>query len=67
MVTSNEFKKECCLLRSCLGARRMVLLMTEQVFLPIQRLGGCIRQIHKAQERRPRRPRGGEISKLKFS
>ena len=34
MVTSYEFKKQCCLLRSCLGARRMVLLMTEQVFLP---------------------------------
>ena len=49
MVTSYEFKKESCLLKSCLGARRMVLLMTEEVFLPIQRLGGCIRQIHKAQ------------------
>ena len=45
MVTPYEFKKECCLLRSCLGARRM----TEQVFLPRQRFGGCVRQINNAQ------------------
>ena len=45
-----KIKKECYLLRSCLGdAKRMFLFMVEQVFLLMRKFGGCIMQIHNAQ------------------
>ena len=59
-VTPHKLKKECYLLRSCLvDARRMLLLMVEQVFLPIEEVWSI--QIHNAQEEGERRPKGREI------
>ena len=49
IVDPCKIKKECYLFRSCLvGARRMLLFMVDQVFLPMEkmgRFGGCIMQI----------------------
>lgn len=59
-VTPYEIKKECYLLRSCLGADRMLLFMVEQVFCQWGRFGRCI-MMHKADtqytEERKRRPK----------
>ena len=42
-----EIKKECYLSRSCpINAKRMLLFMIEQVFLPMGEFGWCIMQIH---------------------
>ena len=55
-----KMKQEGCLPRSCLvDARRMLLLMVEQVFLPIEEVWSI--QIHNAQEEGERRPKGREI------
>ena len=49
-MTPYKIKKACYLLRSFLvGARRMLLFMVEQVFLPMGSFGGCIMQIYNAQ------------------
>ena len=49
-VTPYKLKKECCLLRSCLAdARRMLVFMVEQVFLPMGKFGRCQVQMHNAQ------------------
>ena len=42
-----EIKKECYLSRSCpINAKRMLLFMVEQVFLPMGEFGWCIMQIY---------------------
>ena len=59
-MTPYKVKTECYLLRSCLvDARRMLLLMVEQVFLPIEEVWSI--QIHSAQEEGERGPKGREI------
>ena len=59
-MTPYKIKKECHLLRSCLvDARRMLLFMVEQVFLPIEEVWSI--QIHNAQGEEERRPKGREI------
>ena len=59
-MTPYKIKKECYLLRSCLvNARRMLLFMVEQVFLPVEEV--WLIQIHNAQEEEERRPKSRNI------
>ena len=44
-----KMEKEYYLSKDCLDAWRMLPFMIEQVFLPEERFGLCIMQIHSAQ------------------
>ena len=60
-MTPCKIKKEGYSLRSCLvGAERMLLFIVEQVFLPMAKFVPCIKQIHNAQQRAERKPKGRE-------
>lgn len=59
-VTSYKIKKECHLLRTCLDARRILFIMVEQVFLPMEK--NCLMQNADTEHRveGKRRPKGRE-------
>ena len=61
-MASYKFETECYPLGSCLvDARRPLLFMAGQVFLPMERLDQCIMKIHNACYRGERRPRAKKI------